>query len=126
MDDTNLKPEADWHPKIENVVYYGMDWICPGFDRPLAQQLNKYHGNLTAALAIKDVMSIVETGDLHLYVADFAKDQFYFSVAARDGRPGPIRAFDRQFMQLNLVNLWAEKPPTADELAAATEDILTT
>lgn len=31
MDDTNQKPEADWHPKIENVVYHGMDWLCPGY-----------------------------------------------------------------------------------------------
>lgn len=31
MDDTNQRPVADWHPKIENVVYHGMDWLCPGY-----------------------------------------------------------------------------------------------
>jgi isopenicillin-N N-acyltransferase-like protein len=29
IDDTHLKPVADWHPQIENVVYHGMDWLCP-------------------------------------------------------------------------------------------------
>jgi isopenicillin-N N-acyltransferase-like protein len=29
MNDTTLKPEADWHPKIKNIVYHGMDWLCP-------------------------------------------------------------------------------------------------
>lgn len=28
MSDTNLKPEGDWHPKIKNIVYHGMDWLC--------------------------------------------------------------------------------------------------
>lgn len=31
MDDTNQKPVADWHPKIENVAYHGMDWLCPKY-----------------------------------------------------------------------------------------------
>lgn len=31
MNDTTLRPESDdWHPKIKNVVYHGMDWLCPG------------------------------------------------------------------------------------------------
>ncbi len=29
--DTNPLPQADWHPPIENAVYYGMDWNCPAF-----------------------------------------------------------------------------------------------
>jgi len=31
LNDTTLKPEADWHPKIKNIVYHGMDWLCPGY-----------------------------------------------------------------------------------------------
>jgi len=115
MDDTNLKPEADWHPKIENVVYFGMDWLCPGYDRVMARQLQKYHGNLTAALAIQDVMSIVETGDLHVYVADLASDVFYFSVAGRDGTTYPQKAYQRPYTRLDLKALWNVTAPTADE-----------
>lgn len=31
ISDTTLIPEADWHPKIKNIVYYGMDWLCPSY-----------------------------------------------------------------------------------------------
>jgi hypothetical protein len=27
MNDTTQKPEADWHPKIKDMVYHAMDWI---------------------------------------------------------------------------------------------------
>jgi hypothetical protein len=31
--DYNLIPVNDtWHPKIPNVVYFGMDWLCPGYN----------------------------------------------------------------------------------------------
>ena len=31
MNDTTLKPDSDdWHPKIKDVAYHGMDWSCAG------------------------------------------------------------------------------------------------
>lgn len=33
--DTNPLPKADWHPALENTVYYGMDWLCPAFHERL-------------------------------------------------------------------------------------------
>lgn len=31
--DFNMMPHNDtWHPRISQMVYYGMDWLCPGFD----------------------------------------------------------------------------------------------
>ena len=33
ISDTNLIPANDtWHPKIPNIVYFGMDWLCPNYD----------------------------------------------------------------------------------------------
>jgi len=122
MDDTNLKPEADWHPKIENTVYFGMDWMCPGYDRVMAKQLQKYHGNLTAPLAIQDVMPIVETGDLHIYVADLANELFYFSVAARAGSTYPLQAFNRPYTRLDCKQLWNVSAPTEEEIAASSSE----
>lgn len=30
--DTNLQPVNDtWHAPIDDVVYHGMDWLCPGY-----------------------------------------------------------------------------------------------
>ena len=63
----NMEPLNDtWHPRLQDVVYYGMDWLCPGYNEVLHQQLQRYHGNLTAALAIEQVTSIVQTGNLRM------------------------------------------------------------
>jgi isopenicillin-N N-acyltransferase-like protein len=61
--DTDMMPEADWHPRMDNVVYYGMDWLCPGYSTPLHAQLTKYHGNITAENTIRDITAIVQTGE---------------------------------------------------------------
>jgi len=118
VEDHNLIPVATWHPKIENVVYYGMDWICPGYDTVMAAQLNKYKGKFTAQDAIRDVMAVVQTGDLHVYVADLDKDIFYFSIAAARGVPGPLRAYERAYTQMDLKALWAVAAPTQAEIEA--------
>ena len=37
----NLLPvNKSWHPPIEDVVYWGMDWICPNDNRMLAHQVH--------------------------------------------------------------------------------------
>jgi len=107
MDDTNLRPVADWHPQLENVVYHGMDWLCPGYNQVLYNQLSKYHGSLTPEIAIQDVMAIVQTGDLHVYVADLVNMQLYTAHAAQDGASGPKYAYDRSFIQLDLNSIFA-------------------
>lgn len=53
MDDINMKPDNDtWHPKIKDVVYFGMDWLCPPFSQRLGELMTQYHGNITAELVI--------------------------------------------------------------------------
>jgi hypothetical protein len=110
MDDSNMKPVADWHPNIQNAVYHGMDWNCPSFNTVLARQLNKYWGNLTAEDAVRDIMSITQTGDLHVYVADLVNMQMWFANAARDGVSGPASAYDRSYIKLDLKQLFAVQP----------------
>ena len=61
--DTDNMPVADWHPRIENVVYYGMDWLCPGYSKVLAQQLTKHHGDITPENTIRDITAITQTGE---------------------------------------------------------------
>ena len=58
--DKNMMPQNDtWHPRIDQMVYYGMDWLCPGYDIPLHKQLKSLHGELTPENTISDVVSIV-------------------------------------------------------------------
>jgi len=37
INDDDLIPVASWHPPIENIVYFGMDWLCPAYNQILAQ-----------------------------------------------------------------------------------------
>ena len=93
--DTTLIPVNNtWHPEIENVVYWGMDWLCPAYNlvrepegrysdsrllslnptlylyQVLSEQLRKWHGNITVANTVRDIVSIVQTGNLHAAVYD--------------------------------------------------------
>lgn len=171
FDDTNQMPLYDWHPRIQSMVYYGMDWLCPGelrvclhiveqqqprraaahsfsraqmltmsgaipmhckrqcvgtdpyvacaviagYNRVLSQQLLKYHGSLTPAATINDVLPIVQTGDVHAAVYDLTDQQMYvsFYVTNSSSVPTPVNAYDRAFTQLDLLSLFAEQPPAA-------------
>ena len=92
---SDLRPEASWHPHIKDVVYWGMDWLCPSYNEVLARQLMKYHGNITAQNTIRDVVSIVQTGDLHIAVYDFYEMKLYVANARGDSESGPTHAYDR-------------------------------
>ena len=95
MNDTTLKPEADWHPKIKNIVYHGMDWLCPSFNQVLAQQLTSLYGNITPETAIRNVTSIVQSGSLLTTYYDFPNDVIYTANARGANETGPNNAFDR-------------------------------
>jgi len=110
FDDTNMQPVADWHPRMEGLVYYAMDWLCPSYNKVMNAQLNKYYGKLTVEDAIRDIMPIVQSGDQHVYVADLPNKQFWFSVAGKTTGSGPINAFDRPYIHLNLTELWSVTP----------------
>lgn len=90
-----LRPEADWHPRIRDVVYWGMDWLCPAYSSVLARQIDHYHGNLTAYNTIRDIVSIVQTGDLHVAVYDLARMAMFVATARGEGEGGPPMAYDR-------------------------------
>jgi len=67
--------------------------LCPAYNQVLSQQLLEYHGSLTAQDAIRDVMAIVQTGDLRVYVADLTSMHLYYAHAAADGASGPKVAY---------------------------------
>ena len=107
-------PLYSWHPRIPNMVYYGMDWLCPGYNQALANQLTKYHGSLTPQATVQDVLPIVQTGDVHAVVYDLTDQQMYvsFYVTQNSTVPEPKNAYDRAFTMLDLNTLFAEPAPT--------------
>ena len=109
---TTLVPVNDtWHPRIDDVVYYGMDWICPNDNAMLAHQLRAYHGTLTAETTLRHVTSYVRTGDLHVAVYDHEAQDVYVATARPTGADGPLPAYQRQFTRIRLPALFAEPPP---------------
>ena len=84
---------------MTHLIYHptllGMDWLCPGYSTVLARMLQAHHGNLTAEATIRDVISIVQTGDLHVAVYDLTKGIVYVANAKSDNESGPTYAYDR-------------------------------
>ena len=110
FDDTNMEPKNDtWHARIDSMVYYGMDWLCPNFSIVLHKQLAMLHGSLDVARTIREVVPIVQTGDLHIAIYDLTNMMMYVANAKSKSEAGPEMAYDRQFIQLNMTNLFLEE-----------------
>jgi len=118
FDDLNMQPlNATWHPRLTNVVYYGMDWLCPGYNSVLHRQLQAYYGQINAQNTIQNIVPIVQTGDLHVAIYDLTNDNMYVSFARADGDTvGAQYAYDRSFYQLNMTSLFSIQPPTSSSL----------
>jgi len=113
FNDKNLEPNnATWHPRIPNIVYWGMDWICPGYNTLISQQLKKYRGQLTAEVAIRYVTAVEQSGDNHLAFYDLTNMKFWVSFAAPHNIGGPPEAYNRQFLKYDAWALLKETAPT--------------
>lgn len=113
--DTNLLPVNEtWHPQVDNVVYNGMDWLCPGFNQKLGEQLQKYHGSIDAVTTIQNILPTVQTGNLHIAVTEITNQVMHVSFArGKDADPSePLNAYQRQFTTLNMKELFAEQKPS--------------
>lgn len=107
--DKNLEPANDtWHPKISNVVYWGMDWLCPPFNQRFAEQLNTYYGNLSAENTIRNILPSIDSGNLQAVVYDLT-DNFVYIAYGFIGSDGKKRnAFDRAFIKLNMTEVFSD------------------
>ena len=102
---------ASWHTPLDDIVYWGMDWVCPNDNKMLSHQLQKFHGKLTPENTISDVVSYVGTGDLHIAIYDNKASMMYVATARKDGAGGPLNAYQRQFTRLNMTRLFEEERP---------------
>jgi hypothetical protein len=72
-----------------------MDWNCPAFNEVLGNQLAKYHGNVTVENTIRDVVSIVQTGNLQVAIYDLTNNVAYLSNAKASYETGATYAYER-------------------------------
>lgn len=106
-----MQANSTWHPQIDDVVYWGMDWICPNDNKMLSDQLVALHGDITAENTIKHIVPYVQTGDVHIAVYDHYNMLMYVANAAADDESGPPNAYDRTFLKFDMKALFAEQPP---------------
>lgn len=112
QDDMNMMPNnATWHPRINNMVYYGMDWICPSYNLVLSQQLKKYHGTFTPEIGLRYVTPVEKSGDNHSAYYDLTAQQLYVAFAAPKTVSGPVEAYNRQYVHYDVPTLLNEAAP---------------
>ncbi|XP_006823777.1 protein dcd1A-like [Saccoglossus kowalevskii] len=111
-DDQNMMPVGDWHPRMEGLVYYSRGWVHADWTAVLARQLKKYYGNITPANTIRDLVSIVQTGDTHTAIYDLKNGLMYVANARKDGASGAKMAYDRPFVRMDMNTLFGETRPT--------------
>ncbi|CAF1459718.1 unnamed protein product [Rotaria sordida] len=112
FDDINLQPLTDWHPRLDNVVYEGMDWLCPAFQSKLYEQIRAQYGQITPETTIQSIPAVVKTGDVQVAVYDLTDNMLYVANARGEGEHGPLPAYQRQFIKLDLNIEYARVPPT--------------
>jgi len=88
-----------------------MDWLCPGYTQVLGTQLKKHWGKLTPEIAIRDVMAVEMSGDVHIAVYDLTQNELFVSFAAPHGTDGPQKAYARQYTRFSTTQLFAEPKP---------------
>lgn len=113
-DDKTLLPVNEtWHPQIDNVVYNGMDWLCPGYTGPLGAQLQKYHGMIDENVITQNILPTVQTGNLHAVVYDLTTSKMLisFSRSSSADPSEPEFAYERQFTILHMADVFAQAPP---------------
>jgi len=107
-EDYNLLPvDEETHFQITDVVYNGMDWLCPTFNSVLGTQLNKYHGEIDENVVIRNVLPTVQTGDLHVAVYDLHDSNMHVAFYAKGCLENcdtieENMSYNRQFTRLHM------------------------
>jgi len=112
--DVNLQPLNDtWHPRIDDVVYWGMDWDCPAYNKVLSEEITKFYGNITAENTIKYILPAMQTGSTHAAIYDLTNEFMYYASVGAINTTDRM-AYQRPFTRLDMQALFAVQPPTFD------------
>ncbi len=98
----NLEPNVQTHPRLEDIVYWGMSWNVPKYDQALHDQLKAHYGNINAAVVIEKILPAVRTGNLQVAVYDLTAQKIWTANARAEGETGPLNAYERTFVELDM------------------------
>jgi len=110
-DPDTLEPLVPTHPRIKDIVYWGMSWNVPAFDKPLHDMLVKHYGNLTPEITLREILPTVGTGNLQVAIYDLTRQMAWLANAKADGETGPLNAYERAYIQLDMKQLFAVEAP---------------
>ncbi len=77
----------------------------------MASLLQQYHGKINPQIAIQYIIPLLTSGNLQVTLYDLSDQMMYVSYSKKDGAPGPLKAFDRQFIQFDMQKLFNEPRP---------------
>ncbi|NOY83173.1 MAG: hypothetical protein GXP31_19440 [Kiritimatiellaeota bacterium] len=109
----DLEPLTPTHPRIPNIVYWGMSWDVPKYDKRLHDMLVKHYGKLTPELTVREILPTVGTGNLQVAVYDLTNQIVWTANAAavEHGEPPPLAAYDRPYIRLDMRSLFRVRRP---------------
>lgn len=102
-------PDYKNHPRMDGLVYIDKHFQ-PSHDPCLGAALAERYGQVDE-LGLIYAASMHQTGDTHAAVYDYARNFMYVSSASSASTPPIIPAYNRQFLKLDLTQLWAETKP---------------
>lgn len=98
----NLEPLTPTHPRIPDIVYWGMSWNVPAYDGPLHNKLKEHYGRINAQVTIEDILPYVKTGNLQAVIYDLTAMRIWVANARSGGETGPLEAYKRTFVEIDM------------------------
>ena len=92
---------------------------CPAYTSALGTQLSQYLGQLTPEIVTTNILPTVQTGNLHVAVADLTANRWFVSFMRRTtaNQSEPEFGYQRQFTQLDMTKLFELPQPTGSSSA---------
>jgi isopenicillin-N N-acyltransferase like protein len=109
----NLEPLTETHPRISDIVYWGMSWNVPAYDKPLHDMLERNYGKLTGEVTVQEILPTVHTGSLQVAVYDLTSMMVWTANARAENEKGPLKAYERGYVKLDMNYLFSRKPSSS-------------
>ncbi|MBI1389087.1 MAG: hypothetical protein GC154_11630 [bacterium] len=110
-DPGNLEPLTETHQRIKDIVYWGMSWNVPKYEKPLHDMLENNYGAITPEVTIREILPTVRTGNLQVVIYDLTNMICYYANARANGEAGPLEAYNRPFIRLDMNKLFSAAKP---------------